>query len=251
MSYSLFATVAVGTLALLPIFSEPLFGRTWTNSDGVQIEAELVEILENSVVLKMGYEEYTVPLDKLSAADQAWVAEQRELREEASAAPDADDEEEAARELRLRSSLVSNSDFRSAAGWRGGRLITVNEGTPDEFNALEVRLDRREVTDVIQEFRVPPGVRSCRVVLTYKTSPDFQQVSTAGGGLAAHFGTRRQYYNIIVGLPASKDTWREIAVSFDGLQERESTEFMLQFQPGVGSVYLKSVYLDPVYPTPL
>ena len=50
--------------------------RTWTNQDGVEIEAELVAVDGDKVVLNMEGKEYPVPLASLSEEDQAFAKEE-------------------------------------------------------------------------------------------------------------------------------------------------------------------------------
>ena len=50
--------------------------RTWTNTDGVEIQASLIEKKESSVLLKLeNGRQYDVPLEKLSESDIAWIEE--------------------------------------------------------------------------------------------------------------------------------------------------------------------------------
>ncbi len=49
--------------------------RTFTNTEGVQIRAEVVEINGDTVVLEMGGRNYPVPISNLSAADQEFLGE--------------------------------------------------------------------------------------------------------------------------------------------------------------------------------
>lgn len=49
--------------------------RTWTSSDGRTIEAELVRVEGDTVVLNMKGKEFPIPLSRLSEADQAFVRE--------------------------------------------------------------------------------------------------------------------------------------------------------------------------------
>lgn len=52
------------------------FARTWTSSDGKEIEAEYVSANETSVTIKRADgKSFTLPLSRLSKADQEWVAE--------------------------------------------------------------------------------------------------------------------------------------------------------------------------------
>ena len=70
-------------LILTLIFSSLPFGlslqaRTWTAKDGRTLEAEFVSATDTDVTLKRGNDgvEFTLPLMRLSAADQAFVKEQ-------------------------------------------------------------------------------------------------------------------------------------------------------------------------------
>lgn len=56
--------------------------RTWTNSDGVKIEADLVNIHEDTVEIRMDAngQIYDYPITQLSEADQAYIEEQRAIK---------------------------------------------------------------------------------------------------------------------------------------------------------------------------
>jgi len=57
-------------------FSSTVFGRTFTSTDGKSIEAEVVTVTDTSVVLSRGGgASVTVPLERLSAPDQAFLKE--------------------------------------------------------------------------------------------------------------------------------------------------------------------------------
>ena len=76
-------TVVLATLALTAFANAQLAERTpgsemrtWTNTDGVEIQASLVEKKESSVLLKLeNGRQYDVPLEKLSGSDIAWIEE--------------------------------------------------------------------------------------------------------------------------------------------------------------------------------
>ena len=76
-------TVVLATLALTAFANAQLAERTpgsemrtWTNTDGVEIQASLVEKRESSVLLKLeNGRQYDVPLEKLSGSDIAWIEE--------------------------------------------------------------------------------------------------------------------------------------------------------------------------------
>lgn len=67
-------------------FLVPLHARTWTSTDGKKLQADFVSADETSVTIKRKKDgrEFTLPLSKLSAKDQAFV---KKKREEASNAP--------------------------------------------------------------------------------------------------------------------------------------------------------------------
>ena len=44
--------------------------RTWTSTDGREIEAEFVKGDEESVTIKLGTKQFTLPLDKITEADR-------------------------------------------------------------------------------------------------------------------------------------------------------------------------------------
>lgn len=58
--------------------------RTWTSEDGKKIVGEMLRETEagDGVVLKVGEKEFTVPLDRLSEEDRAWVADRKKEAEE-------------------------------------------------------------------------------------------------------------------------------------------------------------------------
>ncbi len=64
------------TSAALAMFAAiPVQARTWTSSDGRSLEAEFVAKSGNTVTLKRANDgkSFTLPLDKLSDADQEWI----------------------------------------------------------------------------------------------------------------------------------------------------------------------------------
>jgi hypothetical protein len=65
------------SLTLLMLFCQPAHlraeARSWTNSDGKQIVAELIEIAGEKAVLSMGGKNFEVPITSLSAADQEFI----------------------------------------------------------------------------------------------------------------------------------------------------------------------------------
>jgi len=71
-------------LILAIIFTEPSYGqlgenRTWTDLQGRKIEAQLIRIDADSVVVKIGIKEHLMALDKLSKTDQIYVDSLRPL----------------------------------------------------------------------------------------------------------------------------------------------------------------------------
>jgi len=66
--------VSLGLSLLLPVFSAT--ARTFTSTDGKSIEAEVVKVTDTSVILSRGGgANVTVPLERLSAADQVFLKE--------------------------------------------------------------------------------------------------------------------------------------------------------------------------------
>lgn len=64
-------------LACLALMLSPVAARDWTNAAGKTIQADLVEVKGEIVVLKMtGGQIYNVTLSQLSAADQVFIKEQ-------------------------------------------------------------------------------------------------------------------------------------------------------------------------------
>ena len=47
--------------------------RTWTSTDGRTIEAEFLKGDDTSVTIKRGTKQFTLPLDKITEADQKYV----------------------------------------------------------------------------------------------------------------------------------------------------------------------------------
>jgi len=69
-----FARIVVVFVSLQAIAVQ---ARTWTSSTGQKLEADFVSATADSVVLKrtVDNQEFTLPLARLSAADQAWIKE--------------------------------------------------------------------------------------------------------------------------------------------------------------------------------
>ena len=55
--------------------------RTWTNQDGKQIEAELVSVDGDKVILRKGDKNYTLTIASLSEEDQTFIRESQEMEE--------------------------------------------------------------------------------------------------------------------------------------------------------------------------
>ena len=62
--------------------ADPLIGRTWKSNDGKTIEAELVQVVGEDVVLLMQGREFKVPINKLSSADQEFIVALQKKKEE-------------------------------------------------------------------------------------------------------------------------------------------------------------------------
>lgn len=73
-------------LLLLGLAASPLLGRTWTSTDGKKLQADFVSADDTSVTIKRKKDGrvFTLPLNKLSATDQAFV---KKKRDEAAKAP--------------------------------------------------------------------------------------------------------------------------------------------------------------------
>ncbi len=63
-------------LPLLILLSFSLHAREWTSSDGRKLQADFVSATATHVTLKIAGKDTPVPLNRLSAADQAFVKEQ-------------------------------------------------------------------------------------------------------------------------------------------------------------------------------
>lgn len=88
--YLLSATLWLMTLSLLSAEEET---RTWTNLEGRQIQAQLLEVIGDKVTLKMSAQNYQVPINTLSETDQEYIkdyqariAEKKKQLEEAAKA---------------------------------------------------------------------------------------------------------------------------------------------------------------------
>lgn len=72
--------VRIGAVLIL-FFQLSLSARELTSTDGRKINAEIIAIREGSVVIKRGIKQFTLPVDKFSAADQEyfkkWQADQK------------------------------------------------------------------------------------------------------------------------------------------------------------------------------
>lgn len=69
---------------LLGPFARIAVGRTYTNTEGKKIEADFISATETHVTLRLtkNGKMYTLPLEKLSAADCDYIEEQVEAKEE-------------------------------------------------------------------------------------------------------------------------------------------------------------------------
>lgn len=63
-------------LSLLLLVTLSLHAREWMSTDGRKIQADFVSATATDVRVKMAGKELSIPLARLSAADQAWVKEQ-------------------------------------------------------------------------------------------------------------------------------------------------------------------------------
>ena len=70
--FSFLGAVAAGVV-LIATSLEPSWARTFTNTAGRKIEAEIVEVNGDNVVLKMNGKNYPVPISSLSAPDQEYI----------------------------------------------------------------------------------------------------------------------------------------------------------------------------------
>ncbi|MEO0416822.1 MAG: hypothetical protein AAF226_17930, partial [Verrucomicrobiota bacterium] len=76
-------------IALACFSALSLQARTFTNSSGRSIEAEIASVEGDNVVLKMGGKSYPVPIKSLSPADQTYIKEWATNNEGAAAEADA------------------------------------------------------------------------------------------------------------------------------------------------------------------
>ncbi|MFC7337331.1 hypothetical protein ACFQY0_09105 [Haloferula chungangensis] len=69
--------IKIGVSTLILLATSSLAGaRPWTDTQGRVIEAEFVSSDGKSVVIAKGGKEFTLPIERLSEADQKWLAEQ-------------------------------------------------------------------------------------------------------------------------------------------------------------------------------
>jgi len=63
-------------LSILLLVTLPIHAREWLSTDGRKIQADFVSATATDVKVKMAGKDLSIPLSRLSAADQAWVKEQ-------------------------------------------------------------------------------------------------------------------------------------------------------------------------------
>lgn len=63
-------------LSILLLVTLPAIAREWVSADGRKIQADFVSATATDVKVKMAGKDLSIPLSRLSAADQAWVKEQ-------------------------------------------------------------------------------------------------------------------------------------------------------------------------------
>jgi len=81
ISYLNSITVLV-TCFYFALTNETLLAREFTSSDGKKMEASIVTVHENDVVIKRGTQQFTVPLTRFSKADQAYMEEWKQQEAE-------------------------------------------------------------------------------------------------------------------------------------------------------------------------
>lgn len=81
--------LASAVVFILSAALAPIHARTWTSSDGRTLEAELVSTSGDSLTLKLSGNGrvVTLPLERLSAADQEWVKDNPPAEDSSTATP--------------------------------------------------------------------------------------------------------------------------------------------------------------------
>lgn len=216
--------------------------RTWTDTNGRQIQAKLLEIRHDTILIRMGYDEYEVPLTKFSDPDKSYVQKIKEAhfaRLETA-------RERARMEQRLERSLLKNGGFSSASGWSGGSRDKLDtDGAEKDVYRIDLR-DNREVI-VTQSFKPPADCFTANLEIVYSTSPDFETKRPDPGAITVRFRrTDRSstfYERSIKRTPTGTST---LELSYGDLQSSPSFELEFTFHPGEGQIYLHYVFLDPV-----
>jgi hypothetical protein len=81
---------AILAILALTLWSAPASPRTWTNTEGKKIEAEILRVTAKEAVLKVGATEHKVPLAKLSEEDKKWIADNASLSKKSATAAEID-----------------------------------------------------------------------------------------------------------------------------------------------------------------
>lgn len=74
-------------VSLISVLCVPAFGRTWTDQQGKQVEAEYLRVHNGRVILKQKGRVIPIPFEQLSAADQEFLREQLEKSGQANLLP--------------------------------------------------------------------------------------------------------------------------------------------------------------------
>lgn len=221
-------------------------GRIWTNTDGVEIEADLVQILEDSVVLKVGYSEYTVPFETLSEADLEYIEKQRLASEKAAEPPNPDAAK--AYQKRVENSLLKNSDFSSSAGWSGGSKRTIEEPDGSKISVYRVNLSNRDET-ISQDFERPDDLVRVKFEMRYRVSEDFRTDHPGPGSVVIRMKQPKNrtytYFDRAI-KPVTKG-WETLSFTFNRMSEADDWVLEILFRPGDGEVLIRDIFLDPIW----
>ncbi len=234
--------------ALVTVFSihqSELTARIWTNTEGVEIEAELVQILDDSVILKMGSSEYTVRLENLSEADREFIESQRRDNSEAEATGESPDEASAYLR-RVEASLLRNSDFTASSGWKGGvrKKIETEDGT--ELSVFRVKLSGRDEV-IRQEFKRPEGVTGVRFEMRYQIWEGFKTDKEGSGTMTIKLiRPTRDYTYFDRSIESEGKGWVTVGFTFDRLYEADDWVLEIVFRPGDGDLLIRDIFLDPI-----
>lgn len=128
-----FAACLLVTTAVLPAQTDAPEWRTWVSPNGATIEAYLKNVQPDGIVIvRRDGQEFTVPLDRFSAADQAYVNEW--LQEKKPATED------------FRATDFRNASFPESHEITGVEQVRPASGEPPEAGAVKTVLNFHQIT---------------------------------------------------------------------------------------------------------